>query len=58
MISDAVNSHGIIFISSVGNDGPALNTVDNPTAACDAIVGVGAFLSPSMMVREDMDVER
>ena len=57
MISDAVNRHGIIFIACAGNDGPALNTVWNPAAACDAIVGVGALVSPSMMVREDMDQE-
>lgn len=45
---DVVNKHGIIFCSSAGNEGPALSTAGSPGATTEAILGIGAYISPAM----------
>lgn len=44
-----VNKHGLIFISSAGNAGPALSSAGAPGATSDCIIGIGAYVSDAMM---------
>ena len=52
MIKKMVREHNITFISSAGNDGPALTTVGAPVSISGDIIGVGAYVSPDMMAAE------
>ena len=49
LLSQLVDEHGVIFVASAGNAGPALSTVGAPGATTDSLFGVGAYLSPAMM---------
>ena len=50
MMAEVINKHGVTWVASAGNDGPALCTVGTPPdIATNTVIGVGAYVSPNMM---------
>jgi tripeptidyl-peptidase-2 len=47
--SEIVNRYGVIYVSSAGNEGPALSTVGYPGSSTEALLAVGAYISAEMM---------
>lgn len=49
LAEELVWRHNIVFVSAVGNNGPALTTVNAPGGISTCIIGVAAYVSPDMM---------
>lgn len=53
LMAEIVNNYGVVWVASAGNHGPALNTIGvPPDISQECIIGVGAYVSPDMMVAE------
>ncbi|XP_059484190.1 tripeptidyl-peptidase 2 isoform X2 [Neocloeon triangulifer] len=53
LMNEVINNYGVIWIASAGNHGPALCTIGTPPdISTNAVIGVGAYVSPDMMAAE------
>ncbi|XP_046586806.1 tripeptidyl-peptidase 2 isoform X1 [Neodiprion lecontei] len=53
LMNEVIDKYGVVWVSSAGNHGPALCTIGSPPdISSNNIIGVGAYVSPDMMVAE------
>ncbi|MGQ0721773.1 MAG: S8 family serine peptidase [Candidatus Eiseniibacteriota bacterium] len=52
LYQEIVNEHGVVFVLSAGNNGPALSTVGSAGGTSSHLMGIGAYLSGSMMTAQ------
>ncbi|KAL1115752.1 hypothetical protein AAG570_006042 [Ranatra chinensis] len=53
LMNEVVDKYGVTWVAAAGNHGPALCTIGTPPDICtNNIIGVGAYVSPEMMVAE------
>ena len=49
LAEDMVKNHGVLFVGSAGNNGPALSTVGAPCGTSSCIISVGALVTQSLI---------
>ncbi|GLH08749.1 Tripeptidyl-peptidase 2 [Gryllus bimaculatus] len=53
LMNEVIDKHGVVWVGSAGNHGPALCTIGTPPdISTNSIIGVGAYVSPDMMIAE------
>lgn len=53
LMNEVIDKHGVTWVASAGNLGPALCTIGTPPdISTNSIISVGAYVSPDMMVAE------
>ncbi|XP_014208208.1 tripeptidyl-peptidase 2 isoform X2 [Copidosoma floridanum] len=53
LMNEVIDKYGVAWVTSAGNMGPALCTINTPPDInSNSIIGVGAYVSPDMMVAE------
>ncbi|KAJ8670647.1 hypothetical protein QAD02_001906 [Eretmocerus hayati] len=53
LMSEIIDKYGVVMVTSAGNMGPALCTINSPPDInTNGIIGVGAYVSPDMMMAE------
>ncbi|PNF43825.1 Tripeptidyl-peptidase 2 [Cryptotermes secundus] len=53
LMNEVISKYGVVWVVSAGNHGPALCTIGSPPDICaNSMIGVGAYVSPDMMVAE------
>nr|CAD7398288.1 unnamed protein product [Timema cristinae] len=59
LMAEVIDKHGLIWVASAGNNGPALCTIGTPPDICtNNVIGVGAYVSSDMMMAEYAMCER
>ena len=53
LMNEVIDKYGVTWVAAAGNHGPALCTICTPPdISSSSIIGVGAYVSPDMMVAE------
>uniref|UniRef100_A0ABD2WWK7 Tripeptidyl-peptidase 2 n=1 Tax=Trichogramma kaykai TaxID=54128 RepID=A0ABD2WWK7_9HYME len=53
LMNEVIDKYGVSWVSSAGNMGPALCTINTPPDInSNSVIGVGAYVSPDMMMAE------